>query len=430
MRNPPSVAVAGADLLLLDLMGCGPALGRGTAGCDEADAARLVAADLVPRLARRGFTARTAAGASPDMAAALARFGASDPLRLPVAALALGEDATRGLRRAGLRTLADLADRPMAPLAARFGTALPGRLARLLGREDSHIVPHRAVPAIHVERRFAEPMATVAPLMGVIAGLAGEAAALLAERGAGGRTFAVALFRTDGHVARLEVASGRPLRDPAAIARLFAERLDSLADPLDPGFGYDMVRLAVPATERLAPAQGALTHDSAARADMGDLIDRLRVRFGAASLARLAPRDAHLPEWAAAAVPPEAGEAAPWPVPEPGEPPLRPLFLYDPPQRVTVIAEVPDGPPRRFAWRGRQHRVVRQEGPERIAWPWWKKAMTASDGAEPAPAPPTGPTRDYYRVEDADGHRFWLFRHGLYGSEAADPGWYIHGLFA
>jgi protein ImuB len=39
------------------------------------------------------------------------------------------------------------------------------------------------------------------------------------------------------------------------------------------------------------------------------------------------------------------------------------------------------------------------------------------------------PTRDYFRVEDRRGRRFWIFRHGLY-SEADAPHWYIHGLFA
>ena len=56
--------------------------------------------------------------------------------------------------------------------------------------------------------------------------------------------------------------------------------------------------------------------------------------------------------------------------------------------------------------------------PERIGALWWRRADNA------------GLSRDYYRVEDRQGHRFWLFRHGLYGREAKSPAWYIHGLFA
>jgi protein ImuB len=46
-------------------------------------------------------------------------------------------------------------------------------------------------------------------------------------------------------------------------------------------------------------------------------------------------------------------------------------------------------------------------------------------------------TRDYFRIEDEEGRRFWIFRDGLYGHELSDddgkpvsPGWYVHGLFA
>ena len=39
------------------------------------------------------------------------------------------------------------------------------------------------------------------------------------------------------------------------------------------------------------------------------------------------------------------------------------------------------------------------------------------------------PTRDYYRVENEQGARFWLFRAGLYDRETHDPGWFVQGLF-
>lgn len=401
-RYTPTVAAAGEAALVLDLTGCLETEG--------------IAGDLAARLARQGLRARLAHAATPDAALALARFGGDDVASLPVAALGLGAEAHLALTRAGLRTIGDLADRPRAPLAARFGRELPVKLARLLEQEDRRLTPHRTPPAVRAEQRFAEPMMTVAPLLEVIARLAADLEGQLARRGAGGRRFDAALFRTDGHVARLTVACGRPLRAPAAIRALFAERLESLADPLDPGFGYDMVRLAAPLIEPLDDEQPDLAGEDGTKADLAPLIDRLTVRFGPLSVSRFCPRDEHLPEYAATRAPPEAGPFA-WPRPEPGEPPLRPLFLYDPPQRVSVIAEVPDGPPRRFGWRGRQHRVVRHEGPERIAYPWWKHP----EGH--------GPTRDYYRVEDDAGQRFWLFRHGLY-SESGNPEWYIHGLFA
>jgi protein ImuB len=99
---------------------------------------------------------------------------------------------------------------------------------------------------------------------------------------------------------------------------------------------------------------------------------------------------------------------------------MRPLFLLDPPELVEVLAEVPDGPPHRFRWRRRQHRIALAEGPERIAPEWWRSRSGRLD---------SGHTRDYWRVEDEGGRRFWLFRAGFYGA-AAPPRWYMHGLFA
>jgi len=96
-------------------------------------------------------------------------------------------------------------------------------------------------------------------------------------------------------------------------------------------------------------------------------------------------------------------------------------MLFDPPQPVIAMASVPDGPPLRFRWQGQLHEVTLAEGPERIAPEWWRMPQGHLTGH--------GLTRDYYRVENAQGRRFWLFRHGLY-EERGDPAWYLHGLFA
>ncbi|MFX6899717.1 hypothetical protein ABTH92_21325, partial [Acinetobacter baumannii] len=79
-----------------------------------------------------------------------------------------------------------------------------------------------------------------------------KAGALLEQRGEGGRAFEASFFRADGAVRRIAVETGRPTRDPRSVIRLFAERLEALADPIDPGFGFDLIRLSVPATEPFA----------------------------------------------------------------------------------------------------------------------------------------------------------------------------------
>ena len=427
-RYTPMVALDPPDGLILDITGCAHIWG---------DEAGLIS-DLAARLASAGFTLRLALAETPDKARALARHGGemlavnrrTPPgmlneervgyrAHLPIAALDLDEDRATALRRAGLYTIDDLAARPRAPLAARFGKSAVAKLARVLGEEDVHITPRRVVPALFVMRRFAEPVAHSDFVLEVIRDMASEAAITLRERSQGGRRFTVSLFRSDGDIRRLTIETGAPTRDPTLLLRLFRERIDALSDPLDPGFGYDAVRLDVAITEPLGAAQIGLDGDVATSEAVNGLLDRVGVRLGQNRVRRFASGNSHIPELAAFTHAANAPQLPmPWPETEPGEPPLRPLHLFDPPHRIEVIAEVPDGPPRRFKWRRAMHDVVAHEGPERIASEWWKRRDAK------------GLTRDYFRVEDAQGRRFWLFRHGLYGGEAGNPDWYLHGCFA
>jgi protein ImuB len=411
-RFTPQVALDPPDGLLLDLTGVGHLFGG-----EAALVARAVAAT--------GLITRHALADHAAMARALARYGgvgAADPRALPVAALELPEAALAGLRRAGLTRLGDLAARPLAGLAARFGEEAVRRLRAILGEGDAPLDAIRARAPIRAEARFAEPIARTNDVLDTIEALLRDCFRQLEARHAGGRRFVAGLERCDGAHRRLAVETGRPSRDATLVMRLFAERIEGLADPLDPGFGFDRISLAVPRAEPLAAQQAVLGGDAAVEDSLAALIDRLVTRLGPGQVLRLATRDSHLPEVAQRFVPATGGQPPAPPVP-PGITPTapRPLLLFDPPQPVTAMAGVPDGPPLRFRWRGALHEVRLAEGPERIAAEWW----CHPEGYLPGRLR----TRDYYRVEDAEGRRFWLFRHGLF-EESAAPRWYLHGLFA
>lgn len=414
-RYTPLVALDAPDGLILDITGC-THLFDGEAGLID---------DIDRRLTRLGMTLRHALGPTADAARALARYQvrpapdeATAIRRLPVAALELDSEATTALVRAGLKTIGDLANRPMANIAARFGADAATALRRLLGDAPSPLDPRVAPPPIATERRFAEPVASMPHATRILAELVDEAIAQLGERGKGGRHFHATFFRSDGLARSIAVETGHATRDGGLVMRLFAERMDGLHDPLDPGFGFDMMRLAVPRLEALAATQLKLKGGEVRAAAMTDLVDKLATRLGRGSVRKFVAADTHIPEQAQLALPAiDAPPPTPWPAPDPGEPPLRPFYLFDPPQVIEVMAEVPDGPPHRFRWRRATHAIRRYEGPERIASEWWRRRDNG------------GLTRDYYRVEDDRGHRYWLFRHGLY-DEKPDPRWYIHGLFA
>ncbi|KKC23884.1 nucleotidyltransferase [Sphingomonas sp. SRS2] len=437
-RYTPMVALDPPDGLILDISGCAHLFG-GEQGLRD---------DLLARLRRLGMETRSALADTPDAAHALARYDAHvapaeagaardcvDRMRqepvaapasagatiagLPVEALELDAEESVALRRAGLKRIEDLSSRPSQLLSARFGEVAADRLARIAGGRDIRITARRPEAALLLERRFAEPIGRTEDALAAIGQLAEQAARRMEEAHRGGRRFEAQLFRTDGLVRSLRIETGLPVRDVPLIMRLFDERLEALADPVDPGFGFDLVRLSVPRFDPLSPLQLPLEGGAVAEGELAQLLDRLSTRLGRNRVRRLAARDSHIPEQAAFAFPAvEAGPVEDWPEPEPGEPPLRPTHLFDPPQPIEVVAGVPDGPPQRFRWRRELHEVTLAEGPERIGALWWKRADNG------------GMSRDYYRVEDRHGRRFWLFRHGLYGREAKSPAWYIHGLFA
>ena len=193
---------------------------------------------------------------------------------MPVAALELSDKEIQALSRAGLKTLAHLADRPTAPIAARFGTAAATRLNRVLGREDVRIRPERPVPLISVDRVLVEPITETADVEAVIGDLLVEAMDRLDLRGQGGRAFQAGFFRLDGEVRHITVRTGRPSRDAAAVLRLFRERLANLARPLEPGFGFDQMRLSVTVADRLASRQRGFEAAPSTAEDLGRLIDR------------------------------------------------------------------------------------------------------------------------------------------------------------
>lgn len=421
-RYTPLVALDGPHGLLLDVSGCAHAFGG--------EAALLE--NVVAALSARGFEPRAAIAGVPGAARALARFtsgGVAAPgheaaqvAALPIDALDPDDQARLGLQRAGLKTVGAVASRGRGEIAARFGAGLGLALERALGQADQPISPRRPAPVRVVERRFAEPVLALDAALAALRALADALGRRLEAAGEGVRAVEAAFFRSDGKVVRAGVGTGAPTRDPEMLLRLLREKLDALADPLDPGFGFDLIRLSALAVEPLTPQPRSLdaAHDDAAHGGdaVAAVVDRLAARHGRHRVLRFVARDAHRPEAEARARPAQDSGTGGggWPAPA-GAPPRRPLRMFEIPEPVDVLAEVPDGPPVRFVWRRVTHAVARAEGPERIALEWWRRG-----GA--------GLTRDYFRVEDVDGARFWLYRDGLYLREAEHPRWFLHGLFA
>jgi protein ImuB len=427
-RFTPLVALDCPHGLFLDITGCVHLFGG------EAAMMRL----MCDALTAQGFAVSAAIAGTAVCARTMTRHvhgriirdgEEADAVRpLPVSALGADEAVVTGLRRAGLKTIGDVAGRARHEITARFGADFTTLLEQALGQGDAPISPRKPLPDYIVEKRFAEPVATDTVIAATLSGLAGMLIAAMAQQGKGARRLEARFFRTDGAVRTIMVDTGQPVTRAEMIDRLFRERLSALSDPLDPGFGFDLIRLSSSRTEIVVQQQRDLDANVHDNDELAALIDRIAARIGGRRVVVHLPQDTHIPERAVLAASAQhhlaAAAHAVWPARTEGEPPLRPLRLFERPEQIKVIAQVPDGPPARFVWRRATHAVVRAEGPERVAMEWWR---------------PQGEmlTRDYFRVEDEAGLRFWLYRDGLYDREivqeegkAVQPHWFMHGLFA
>ena len=387
--------------------------------------------DVRKRLAGLGLTARVAIAPTAGAAWALARFSsprspaasaflpqgerdlAALLAPLPVAALRLSPHAVRTLERLGLKTIGALVGVPRRSLARRFREADNplDALDRALGRKPEPLIATACEPPPEASFGVAEPASDPAVLPSALARLADPLVRELTRRRLGARRIAFLAFRVDGEVGEVEAETALPTRDPAHIVRLLAEKVQGL----DPGFGFDAFKLVARWCEPLAAAQDALLGEPPRELELARLIDRLVARLGAERVRMPLRRESHLPEEASGwtrAVQPSAR-----PREQREEEKVRPQRLLDAPEAIAVIYATPEGLPRRFVWRRGVHDIARVEGPERIAPEWWR-------------APSKARLRDYYRVEDAAGRRFWIYREGLAGDgRGGPPEWYLHGLF-
>ncbi|RFB87246.1 DNA repair protein [Rhizobium leguminosarum bv. trifolii] len=418
-RYTPLVAFDGKDGLFLDISGCAHLFGG----------EKTLLKDVLSRLFHMGIDARGAISSSPGLSWAVSRFGQGGVIEdeeteqvlmsLPVAALRLEGQTVDALKKLGLKYIGDVIDAPRAPLTRRFGPGLLLRLDQALGREEEPVSPRRPVASLSAESRLIEPIGTEEQILAVTRQVAVSLQPSLETRGIGGRVFELVLFRVDGRVFRISVGASQPLREPKFIAGLFSERLQAVYDDLDAGYGFEILRLNVLRHDPFNEAQADFEGDRQGEISLSAFVDRVSARLGADCLHSFQLRESHVPERAVITVPvmdglPRRKSAQDIQLPFREE---RPLRLFATPEPVEImLAEVPDGPPQIFRWRRMQHQVARSEGPERIAMEWW----IDGDDAE---------ARDYFRIEDETGHRFWIYRRGFYGREL-DPRWFMHGVFA
>ena len=411
-RVSPIVAIDAPDGLVIDSTGADHLHGGEAALLDT----------LVGRLIMSGVSARAAIADTRAAAHALARFaanpsfvapeqlGAEVLLPLPLEALRLPTSTSQDLRKLGFATIGDVLAQPRAPLVLRFGPELGRRIGQVLGERGEPIEPLRPAELIEVRRPFAEPIGAAETIARYIGKLVVSLCTELELRGLGARRLDLLCHRVDNRIEAVRVGTAAPVRDIKRLTRLLCDKIETIA----PGFGIEVMSLTATIAEPMGERQSASSLIEEAEPDISDLIDTLSNRVGERAIYRLAPVASDVPERSVArvaALSPDLGEGWPghWP---------RPSRLLPRPEPIETIALLPDHPPVSITWRGVRRRVRRADGPERVFGEWWR-----ADAELIA-------VRDYFRIEDDAGERFWVYRAG--DGENPQTGshkWFMHGIF-
>jgi len=400
-RYSPLAAQDGAGIIL-DITGCAHLWGG---------EAHLLF-DLRQRLRRMGIAAREAVSDTWGRAWALARYGkrriaygdiaAAALDGMPVEALRLSEETVLNLRSLGLSTIASVRKISRDALSTRFDPALLLRLDQAFHYAEEPFTPWRPPAPYRAARTLHEPITTVYAVEHILDDLLREICGQLERSHLGSRHMDLACHRLDGTMDRCEVRTSKPARSIRHLARLFSDRLHALKS----GFGFETFVLSVLDIEALPPSQRSLFSTDAGEEEspFDALVDRLGMRLGFDKVNRVRVCESYLPEKAVELRPivDSPAKSAEWPSYR-----LRPIRLIDPPMSIEVSLLIPGESPVQFLAGSRKHSVVRSEGPERLTAEWWRGDSRWA-------------TRDYYRIEDEQGFRFWIFR---------DPEgrWFLHG---
>jgi protein ImuB len=389
---------------------------------------------------------------------------------LPIGYLRVADDTVALLATLGITRIGQLAALPRSALLSRFGPELLWRFDQAMGDAPETILAHHAPPEYRADFTFEAPMAQRDVIEQVLGELLTQITAPLTQRREGVLRLVCRLkyeraFEEDklnlGSSLSFSLGLFRPSASPEYLRDLLRLRLESVRMPGP----VTSVRVEATVVGPLELRQQAIfdsdtEHERPRR--LAGLVDRLSNRLGRNAVMQVMLLPDAQPEYTCVDVPltragksignalrgvPKAPNAIAKPTgPTKRHPPRqassgrsrqkakknlahvrrygrlsfaadeRPLTLFPQPVRIEVVAAA-DGAPVKFHWSGRSYAIAYTWGPERIETGWWRTAGRDQEHRK------TFIRRDYYRVETANGARFWIFR------RREDRQWYMHGQF-
>ncbi len=408
IRFTPVVAIDPFDGLLLDASGCAHLWGG--------DVSYL--SDIEKKLTLRGYDVRIAMADTVGVAWAVARFG-KHPLiikegmhiealmALPPEALRLEPEVIERLHKLGLHHVRQFINMPRTSMRRRFGQYFIQQLNKAIGQEMELLEPVQPIEPYHERLPCMEPIVSATGIEIALQNLLETLCLRLQQEQKGLRTSVFKGYRVDGKIEQIEIVTSRPSHNVKHLFKLFELKISTI----EPALGIELFVLEALKVEDHLPQQSTMWEGSSGLEDvrLAELVDRLASKVGMHAIHRYVPDEHYWPERSfKSAVSLHEKLTTHWRVDK-----ERPLQLLPTPERIDVTAPIPDYPPMLFRYKSKIHTIVRADGPERIEQEWWLQQ---------------GQHRDYYRVEDEEGNRYWLFRLGHYHDKIYL--WFIHGFFA
>lgn len=408
LRFSPIAAVDGLDGIILDISGCAHLWG-GEQPYMETIARRFTVG---------GYQVRLSIADTIGSAWAIARYGddlciveggrqAEALTALPPEALRLESSVLQKMQKLGFRQIGQFMNMPGATLRRRFGEMLLQRLGQALGSYPETVKPVQPVEPYQERLPCLEPILTLKGIEIALEHLIEQFCKRLEREGKGIRSAVFKGYRIDGNVQEISIGTSRASYNTKHLFRLFELKLGSI----EPALGIELFVIEAPLVEDISESQDTLWDIKGGQAKVAELLDNIAGKIGMGAIRRYLPAEHHWPERSVKETTSlDENPDIPWPTEK-----LRPLHLLAEPEPIDVMVPLPDYPPVLFTHRGKIFKLMKADGPERIEQEWWM--------AE-------GQPRDYYRVEDEKGARYWLFRSGHYVDGHDDVQWFLHGFFA
>lgn len=401
--------------LVFDITGCAHLFGGEEAMKEQ----------IITRLRGLGIEARAKIAPTLGKAWALAfydRQNKGDIDALPIAALRLDGKTNESLNSLGIKTIGQLAKIPPKPLARRFGSEVLRMLSYARDGAQEPINPIREIIPLATSCRFELALLTMEAIENHLARVIKDICALLESQNKGARILRVCFYRVDGVVFEIRAISSSAHNRFDTWLRLLKQRLEQQNESFDFGFGIEVINVYADLTETKTAEAIDLDPLAAAAIKSAEavhrLAERLSARIGANQVCRIYTHESWVPERAQSHEPmislsKKTASSVPAFLAK-----RRPVLMFKRPKLIEAIAEVPDGPPKQFSFRGLRFKVKNSTPPERIIEPLLGSKTMPINSFK---------ARDYYQIHTESGANFFIYRSGEYGG-TEPPKWFIHGV--